>query len=73
MVVDGLKQRDIERVAGIQDAERAITEAAWPISAYMGERGHQVTGAWTSDAALCWDEIKVADGLHQARVRFLLS
>src|ERR1019366_9607356 len=73
VMVDRFEQGDLEGIAGIENAERARTEAARPISAYMGERRHEVAGAGTNYAPIRRDEIEGANGLHQPRIGLPLS
>jgi hypothetical protein len=73
VVVEGLRQRDLETVGDIEHPERPGAEPAGPVGADMGERGHQVAGPRPGDPAVLGHQVQIADGLHQARIGLLLG
>jgi len=72
MVVDRFEQGRLKDICGIENAVAAIGEAAWPVHTDMGKRCHKVRGTAAADPALGWNQIEIADRLHDAWVGFLL-
>ena len=67
------EERDLEGIAGIENAERPVAKTAGSVDADMGEGRHQVTRAGTRRSPARRHEIEVADRLHQPGIGFLLS
>ncbi len=67
---NGLEERDLERIAGIENAERPIAKTAGSIDTDVGEGRHQVTGAMPGRSPARRHQIEVADRLHQPRIGF---
>src|SRR5208337_3787964 len=73
VVKNGLEERDLERIAGIENAERPVAEPAGSVDADMGEGHHQVTRAGPPRRPARRHQIEVADRLHQPGIGFPLS
>ncbi|WP_371680363.1 hypothetical protein [Microvirga sp. KLBC 81] len=73
MVMNRLEQGNLKGIAHVKDAECAIAESTRPISAHMSERCHKIARPWTGNAPFLRHEIKIANGLHQARICLLLG